>query len=85
MPSADVLRAHTHCSRHRAEIMASEMCGCFYCLHTFPPDAIEHWIDEGDGTALCPKCTVDSIIGSASGFPVTPEFLERMKARWFNV
>lgn len=84
MPSADVTRAHKHCSKHRAELLASNLCGCFYCLAVFPPGAIEHWIDEADGTALCPHCTVDSVIGDASGFPVTAKFLGKMKAPWFG-
>ena len=33
--------------------------------------------------ALCPACGIDSVLGSASGFPVTPEFLGRMNACWF--
>jgi hypothetical protein len=84
MLSADVTRAHKHSSKHRAEIAASKVCGCFYCLHTFQPSDIERWLTEGDGTALCPKCTIDSVIGDASGFPITVEFLTAMKTRWFN-
>ena len=34
-------------------------------------------------TALCPKCEIDSVIGSASEFPITKDFLERMHAHWF--
>jgi hypothetical protein len=30
------------------------------------------------------KCEIDSIIGSASEFPITKEFLERMHAHWFD-
>jgi hypothetical protein len=32
---------------------------------------------------MCLYCPVDSEIGSASGFPITKEFLERMNAYWF--
>jgi hypothetical protein len=67
--------------------MQSEICGCFYCLERFPPNAITEWIDAnatGEGqTALCPRCGIDSVIGSASGFPITPEFLKSMNRRWF--
>jgi hypothetical protein len=83
MPSWDHTRAHKHCIRHRAEVLASELCGCFYCLSVFPPDEIAHWIDDGQ-TALCPHCTIDSVIGSASGYPLTVEFLTRMKQHWFG-
>jgi hypothetical protein len=83
MSGEDLDRAYRHTSRHRTELTASELCGCFYCLETFPPTAIVRWLSEGDGTALCPKCTIDSVIGDASGFPITHEFLKRMNARWF--
>ena len=51
-----------------------------FLLHEqFPPTAIEKWCDEdstGEGqTALCPRCEIDSVIGSASGYPITREFL----------
>jgi hypothetical protein len=34
-------------------------------------------------SAMCPKCGIDSVIGSNSGYPITTEFLTRMKERWF--
>jgi hypothetical protein len=74
--------AHKHCIRHRAELEASEICGCFYCLSTFSPSAISEWIDDGQ-TALCPKCPVDSVLGSASGYPITRNFLQRMHDYYF--
>jgi hypothetical protein len=74
--------AHKHCTFNRVELEASEISGCFYCLRTFPPSAIHSWTDD-DQTALCPKCPVDSVIGSASGYPITAEFLERMHEYWF--
>ena len=79
--------AHAHSSNHRDALLASEVCGCFYCLKTFVPGAIDEWIDpEGEEgtTALCPHCGIDSVIGSASGFPITAEFLDRMRRYWFS-
>jgi hypothetical protein len=32
---------------------------------------------------FCPRCGIDSVIGDQSGFPITPEFPERMKRYWF--
>ena len=86
MPTPDHVRAHRHSSRHREEVLASESCGCFYCCSIFQPSEIQEWIDEQEGvgqTALCPKCGIDSVIGSESGYPVTIEFLEGMKVHWF--
>lgn len=82
--------AHDRSSLHRAEIMASVICGCFYCSGTFEPGDIGEWVDaaeDGDGlgqTALCPHCGVDAVLGSQSGYPITPEFLATMHRHWFG-
>ncbi len=81
--------AHKHSSYHRVELKNSEVCGCFYCLHIFKPTEIKWycWTDKWDGTnqtALCPKCGIDSVIGSASGYPITHEFLQSMKTGGFS-
>ncbi len=78
--------AHKHSIFHKSEILQSEVCGCFYCLEIFPPNKIERWVDEdinSEQTALCPECDIDSVIGSASGFPITREFLRKMHSHWF--
>lgn len=76
--------AHRRSTHHRKELEQSEVCGCFYCLATFVAREVEEWIDD-DGTALCPRCGVDSVLGSASGYPAgDPQFLEAMHARWFG-
>lgn len=82
MKPFDLDDAHRHCSEHRAELEASDACGCFYCLSTFAPTAITEWIDDGQ-TAICAKCPVDSVIGSASGYPITADFLQQMHDKWF--
>jgi len=82
MINDDIIKAHKHCTFHRDEIKASEMCGCFNCLEVFPPSKIWDWIDDGE-CALCPHCGIDSIIGSASGYPIKHEFLKRMGDYWF--
>ncbi len=64
------------------------MCGCFYCLEIYSPVEITRWIDERDGVgtcALCPRCGIDSVIGSASGYPITEEFLKKMHHYWFEL
>jgi hypothetical protein len=27
---------------------------------------------------------MDTVIGSASGYPITPDFMKQMQRRWFN-
>ena len=39
-------------------------------------------LDKGQ-TGLCPHCGIDSVIGDRSGFPITGEFLAKMKSYWF--
>ena len=78
-----VADAHGHSIRHRPEIEASKSCGCFYCLRTFPREEIKSWIRD-EGTALCPHCGIDSVIGDASGYEVSKPFLSQMHSAWFQ-
>lgn len=88
-PAPDIIAAHRHSIRHRSELRRSTTCGCFYCCELFAPGQVAYWVDEnaiGEGqTALCPHCRIDSVIGDASGFLVTSEFLARMEAHWFGL
>lgn len=87
MTDNELEMAHRCSDHHREQILASESCGCFYCLSIFPPVEIVEWIDERDSkksTALCPKCGIDSVIGSLSGYPITKKFLSEMKRYWFD-
>lgn len=76
-------KAHEHCTNNKREIEESAACGCFYCLKIFDKSQIENWLNEKDGTALCPFCGVDAVIGDKSGSPITKEFLTEMKNKWF--
>lgn len=79
------IQAHTHSLNHRAELLASERCGCFHCGVEFAPHAITEWVqDRKDATAFCPHCAIDAVIGDASGYPITTEFLDAMRLRWFG-
>ena len=84
----DLLAAHAYSSNHKPELEKDRVSGCFYCLSIFDPLEIEEWIfakNEIDrrGTAICPYCGIDSVIGESSGFPITKEFLKEMKTYWF--
>ena len=74
--------AHKRASLNRTAILKSKECRCFYCLGKFPPSKIQEWIDK-DQTAICPKCSVDSVIGDASGIDMSLGFFKRMKQYWF--
>lgn len=80
--------AHRRSAYHRDDVLASDVCGCFYCCRTFGPGDIREWIDVDDSgvaqTALCPHCGIDSVLGSASGFPTDQDFLSLMRTRYFG-
>jgi hypothetical protein len=89
MPAADdpIISAHKHCIHNQDEVMVSDKCGCFYCLRIFSPKEIVEWLSEynkSGNTAFCPYCSIDAVIGSRSGYPITPEFLASMQKYWFN-
>lgn len=76
--------AHARCTGHRERLLRDTTCGCFHCLRKFQPSEIEAWIEDGGGTAICPYCGVDAVIGSYAGFPLTDEFLRQMQDYWFK-
>ena len=85
--AGDMVVAHKHSSNHRDEVERSDRCGCFYCSSTYAPSAIIEWVDEIDGrgtTALCPRCGIDSVIGSADSYPLDRDFLSKMNKHWFG-
>ncbi len=77
-------RAHKCSIRNKEQVEKSDKCGCFSCGKIFHPSEImDYFEDDESPTAICPYCHIDSVIGNASGFPVTPEFMKKMKKRWF--
>ena len=49
----------------------AERCGCFQCGSRFAPAAITEWV-RAEGRV------------DASGYPITPEFLQAMHESWFG-
>jgi hypothetical protein len=76
-------RLHRHTRANRMELEASEVCGCIACERIYFPSEVVRWTE--DGTALCPHCGVDAVVGSASGIPIMPGVLRRAHERWFLV
>ena len=72
-------RIHDQATNNIEAIDKYDMCGCFYCISTFPSEEIMEFTDDGN-TALCPRCGVDSVIpGQVNGF-----FLEAAYKYWFT-
>jgi hypothetical protein len=92
---ADLLAANRHATNNQAEVEASTLCGCFCCMQIFPPTEIVAWsgLDVSNfenpdsmsaGTALCPHCGSESVVGDKSGYSIGPDFLGRMNEAWFQ-
>ena len=80
-----ILRQAHDCSiRNKRQLEQSKLCGCFSCCEIFPPSEITDYISDEEPTAECPYCHIDAVIGDASGFPITEDFLRKMMHRWFG-
>lgn len=75
--------AHKASFRNREQIERSKQCGCFFCRRIFPASEVTDYVSREEPTALCPYCYTDSVLGDASGYPITEEFLKEMNKRWF--
>ena len=85
----DLELAHTFSNNHKQALSIEQRCGCFYCQSIFSSKEILDWLEDDNpcdrlGTALCPNCGIDSVIGESSGFEITNEFLRAMNFKWFQ-
>ena len=69
--------------RNRVSIDESEVCGCYHCCNTFSKLDIIEWTD-GQQTAICPHCSIDSVIAQSFGVPLDEEHLLAMHNYWFK-
>ncbi len=56
----------------------SEKCGCYHCISVFESSEITEWCD-GEKTALCPSCGIDSVIPNETDINV----LTTIWKHWF--
>ena len=80
-----LIAAHKFCENNKPALKADRKCGCFHCMKIYDPKEIVDWISDTEGTALCPYCGIDSVIGESSGYPITEEFLLEMNSYWFRI
>ena len=81
--------AHYRSFNNMSELRKEQLCGCFFCLKIFSSSEIKEYVvekteKEKGGTAICPYCNIDSVLGESSGFPITKEFLEKMNKYYSN-
>lgn len=74
---------HKGSFKNRKALENSERCGCFYCKRIYSPNEIERWLSEGDGTALCPHCGIDSVIAENEEVILDETLLDAMHRYWF--
>ena len=73
---------YKHSCRNHAELKQSLKCGCFSCGSIFDATEVEEYTDDGK-TALCPYCSIDSVIGDASGIELNPMLLNELNQMYF--
>lgn len=84
LEKAELYEAAHDCSfKNKEQIEQSKICGCFSCCRIFPASEVTSYLPDAKPTAICPYCHIDSVIGDASGFPITPLFLREMRRKWF--
>ena len=81
--------AHKYSIGNKPMLSQDKRCGCFFCGKIYEPKEITYYyqIDtnlyDAKGTAFCPCCSIDSVIGKSAGFPLTENFLDAMHDDWF--
>jgi hypothetical protein len=78
-----LVELHRKSLHNRERLSESKICACFYCLNEFDFAQIIEWVDNGD-TALCPFCSVDSVLGFDTR-PIDRALLSAMHDRWFKI
>lgn len=76
---------------HRAHFMGGGRIkpvakfGCYYCAEVYAvaEHPIEEWVD-GEQTALCPVCGIDSVIPQLSSLEFTKSDMKTLHDRMFS-
>lgn len=78
-----IRKAPMYAFKNKEAVGASQICGCFNCLQIINVSDIEFWTDD-DETALCPNCTLDTLIAESLNVPLDEETLKKIRDHWFN-
>lgn len=71
--------AHDESMNNRIAIETEPIASCFACFRSYPTELISKWIDN-EATAVCPYCSVDSVIPGK----VELDVLNSLHKRWFS-
>lgn len=64
---------------NRNAIKESTNCGCYFCLRVCTGKEIEEWVDSDNDTAICPHCSIDSLLPNITD----PILLEMAHVKFF--
>lgn len=78
-------RAIDCATRNKEQIEQSKRCGCYCCTKIFPASKVTEYVSKEEPTAICPYCGTDSVIGDASGIPLSNSLLKSMRMSWFGI
>lgn len=99
MTDAELREVHSKSTLNRHAIEASDQVGCFCCERIWDPlqFPIKEWIDDnptssrtphagenGNATAMCPFCGIDSVIAKLSVGTITHYMLGKLEDYWFG-
>ena len=76
--------AHKNTHSNMNNLFIKQKCVCIYCEKSFVSDQITQVVNYYPGTALCPYCGIDAVIGEVSGFELNEEFKAKMNMYFFN-
>ena len=75
-------KLHAYSSHNKSLIEKSKKCYCFNCMHVMDSGEIKVYID-GEQTALCPECSIDSIIPGVVDESLNESVISEMNKYWF--
>ena len=75
-------KLHACSSHNRSLILSANKCYCFYCKAVFDSREIEDYADNGQ-TAICPKCSIDSVIPDSADDGIDEKVVTEMHEYWF--
>ena len=78
-----IKKAPMYAFKNKEAVMASQTCGCYGCLNIIQVKDIEFWTDD-DETALCPKCTLDTLLAESLNIPLDKDTLSKIRNQWFK-
>lgn len=75
-------RLHTYASNNRELVERADKCYCFHCKSVFESSQIERYLNE-EATAICPICSVDSVIPDSIDEKIDEAVISEMCDYWF--